>query len=85
MPKNCLLNKSIECKFNPGVKLLNLKCTCGSTDLRPMKFGGDIFRVSEPEKTVLLRTAGYIPDVWLCNSCRQILFSLKDEDFNKLK
>lgn len=63
---------------------MNIKCTCGSENLKALKFGGDLFRVQNKNKLNLLRFSGFKPDVWVCNNCKQILFSMNDSDYEKL-
>ena len=63
---------------------MGITCSCGNKDLKPIKFGGRLFSLQVPEKPNIFRGSGFEPNIWLCKSCKQILFSLKDEDYNEI-
>lgn len=48
---------------------MKLKCTCGSTDLKPLKFGGRDFKLQTQKKTNIWKGLGFYPDVWVCKEC----------------
>lgn len=59
-------------------------CSCGSQDLKAIKFGGEYFKLADENKMVLLATQGFRPDIFVCTQCRQVLFQMPEKEFNKL-
>ncbi len=63
---------------------MELTCSCGSKDFKPLKFGGRKFYLQMPDRINLFNWSGFEPDIWVCKSCKRILFSLNEEDFDKI-
>lgn len=55
-----------------------LTCSCGATELSPLKFGGTHFKLQFPQEWTLLKMSGFEPNIWVCKSCRQIVFSMPE-------
>ena len=59
-----------------------MKCNCGSESLvktQFRQFGKSGFCIAST-KTGIFSEVVILPEVWVCQGCRQILFSVKEED-----